>query len=92
LDFFDIKADVESLLDPVTATYQRATHPAFHPGRCAVVLVDGREVGHVGELHPRWVQAWGWPSAPVLFEIELDAVLARPFPQGQALSRVHPVE
>jgi phenylalanyl-tRNA synthetase beta chain len=56
---------------------QAAEHPAMHPGRCARILVDGREVGVVGELHPRWRQQWELPHTPMLFELDLDAVAAR---------------
>ena len=52
----------------------------MHPGRCARVLLDGAAIGHVGELHPQWRQSWGLPLAPVVFELELDAVLRRPVP------------
>ena len=54
----------------------RLTHPAMHPGRCAGVWLDGREVGVVGELHPRWRQSWELAHAPLLFELDLDAVVA----------------
>jgi phenylalanyl-tRNA synthetase beta chain len=33
--------------------------------------VDGRAIGHVGELHPQWRQAYELPQAPVLFELDL---------------------
>lgn len=91
-DFFDAKGDVEALLAPRRAEFRAAEHPAMHPGRCAAVWLDGRCIGHVGELHPRWRQAHDLPSAPVLFELELNAVLARPVPVFQAVSRHQPVE
>jgi len=91
-DFFDAKGDVEALLAPRRAEFRAAEHPALHPGRCAAVWLDGRCIGHLGELHPRWRQAYDLPSAPVLFELELDAVLARPVPVFQAVSRHQPVE
>ena len=47
-----------------------AEHPALHPGRCARIELDGRAIGFVGELHPRWRQAYELPSAPMLFELD----------------------
>jgi phenylalanyl-tRNA synthetase beta chain len=91
-DFYDAKGDVEALLAPHRAEFRAAEHPALHPGRCAAVWLDGRCIGHVGELHPRWRQAYDLPSAPVLFELELDAVLARTVPAFQTVSRHQPVE
>ena len=55
------------------------------------MLLDGQPIGFVGELHPRWRQAEGWQQAPVLFELDLPAVLARPVAQAQAVGRHQPV-
>jgi phenylalanyl-tRNA synthetase beta chain len=87
VDFFDVKGDVEQLLAPRAATFVAAEHPAMHPGRCAAVLVDGQAIGHVGEFHPRWRQAYELPTAPVVFELDLAAVQARDVPQAQPLPR-----
>ncbi len=87
VDFFDAKGDVEALLAPRVATFVPDVHPALHPGRCARVEVDGRVLGHVGELHPKWRQAYELPHAPVVFELDLDGVLDRPLPQFKALPR-----
>ncbi len=91
-DFFDVKADVEALLAPAVATFAPAEHPAMHPGRCAQVSVKGRVVGHVGELHPRWRQGWELNQAPVMFELSLDAVLARAVPKSSGVAKFPNVE
>ena len=92
LDFFDVKADVEALLAPAQASFQPAEHPALHPGRCASVWLHGRQIGVIGELHPRWRQSWDLAQAPVVFELELDAVLARQVPRATAVARFPSVE
>jgi phenylalanyl-tRNA synthetase beta chain len=92
VDFFDMKADVEKLLSPRTAQFVLAEHPALHPGRSAQVLLDGVVIGHVGELHPRWRQAWELTSAPVVFELSLEAVTARNVPVAQAVAKHQSVE
>ncbi len=92
VDFYDVKADVEKLLAPRQAEFVAAEHPALHPGRSAQVLLDGVVVGHVGELHPRWRQAWDLTSAPVVFELSLDAVTARNVPVAQAVAKHQSVE
>jgi phenylalanyl-tRNA synthetase beta chain len=91
-DFYDAKGDVEALLAPRVATFEPAQHPALHPGRCARVLLDGKDIGVVGELHPRWRQQWELPSAPVLFELDLDAVQARDVPAARPVSKHQAVE
>ena len=91
-DFYDAKGDVEALLAPVQAQFEAAEHPAMHPGRCARVRVGGQVIGHVGELHPRWCQSWELPRPPVLFELELDAVLERAVPRLVPVPRHQTVE
>jgi len=92
VDFFDIKGDVEALLAPLQAVFVSASHPAMHPGRCASVSVGGKAIGFVGELHPQWRQGYDLALAPLLFELELDAVLQRPVPQFKPVSKLQPVE
>jgi phenylalanyl-tRNA synthetase beta chain len=87
VDFFDLKGDLQALLAPRRVHCVAAQHPALHPGRCARVEVDGVAIGFVGELHPRWCRGYELPHAPVLFELELDALLEQPLPQPQALPR-----
>ena len=92
VDFFDVKGDVEALLAPLRADFEPLVHPALHPGRSASVSVDGQLIGFVGELHPKWRQAYELAQAPVVFELALDAVLARPMLRFQAVSKFQPVE
>ena len=92
VDFYDIKGDVEALLAPLRPTFEAAEHPAMHPGRCARVLLDGKAIGFVGELHPQWRQGWELPQAPVMFELELDAVQQRQVPQFRAVAKHQSVE
>jgi phenylalanyl-tRNA synthetase beta chain len=74
------------------ATFQPADHPAMHPGRCASVSVAGRTVGFVGELHPKWRQSHDLALAPLLFELELNAVLQRQVPAFEVVGKLQPVE
>jgi phenylalanyl-tRNA synthetase beta chain len=64
----------------------------MHPGRCASIRVDGREVGILGELHPRWRQQWELPHTPLLFEIDLDVVAARQVPAFEPVPKFQPAE
>lgn len=87
VDFFDLKADLEALLAPRAAEFRPLEHPALHPGRAAGVSVDGRQIGVIGELHPKWVEAYDLGTAPVVFELDLPAALASGVPAYRELSR-----
>ena len=90
VDFYDVKGDIERLLAPTRAVFVPASHPALHPGRSARVEIDGVAVGFVGELHPRWRQASELPSAPVLFELDLEALSPHVVPAFEPLPRQQP--
>lgn len=75
VDFFDVKGDVETLLAPRRARFVPAEHPALHPGRSARIEIEGQAIGWVGELHPRWRQAYELAQAPVVFEVDAAAMI-----------------
>ncbi|MBQ9183535.1 MAG: phenylalanine--tRNA ligase subunit beta [Neisseriaceae bacterium] len=75
VDFYDVKGDVENLLSG-DIEFQVSTHPALHPGRSAVVLQNGTPIGTVGELHPKWVQKYDLTHAPVVAELDFEAVMS----------------
>lgn len=87
VDFFDVKGALEALAAPLAVTTASAPHAALHPGRAAMVMINGRAAGFIGELHPRIVRARGWPSAPVVFELDLAALTRTPLPAASAGSR-----
>jgi phenylalanyl-tRNA synthetase beta chain len=92
-DFYDIKGDVEALMEALKITRYRFTptqHPTFHPGRCALIELPRRvgddqevfsPVGVLGEVHPLVQQRYDLPYRTYLCEIDLerlyDAVPAR---------------
>jgi len=89
VDFFDVKMDVESLFGARgrRLRFEAAAHPALHPGRGARVMLDGKHVGWIGELHPRWAQQADLAHAPVVFELDVDALSEGELPQVRELSR-----
>jgi len=92
VDFFDVKGDVEALFVGQTLRFEKAAHPALHPGRSANVFLNGERIGVVGELHPEWVQKYELGAAPVVFELELSALLNVPMPAYVPVSRFPVVE
>ena len=87
VDFYDIKSEIELLLAPAIARFEKSIHPALHPGRSARIAVDGKTIGFVGELHPQWLQKYELPLAPVLFELDLDVLKQARLPKYVEVSR-----
>jgi len=96
VDFFDVKGDLERVLDPLHFVTESAQHPALHPGRSAKVLISvGKntiEVGWIGELHPGLQQAYELPQAPVLFELDLEPIRELGLPVPEELSKFPAVQ
>ncbi len=96
VDFFDVKGDLERALDPLHFTTEAAVHPALHPGRSAQIQLltpKGKlNIGWVGELHPGLQQAYELPQAPVLFELDLEAIRNLGIPQPEELSKFPAVQ
>lgn len=87
VDYFDVKSDLEALFEADSLRFVRTEHPALHPGRSAAVLFKGRQIGVIGELHPRWQQKYELPLAPVLFEVEAAAMQSQELPVYQEISK-----
>jgi len=91
VDFYDLKGDLEALLAPAALRWEKSAHPALHPGRAARVLHDGREIGCLGELHPQWLQKYELPQAPIVFELDFDALKTARVPVFAEVSKFQPV-
>jgi phenylalanyl-tRNA synthetase beta chain len=91
VDFFDVKADLEALVAPLAARYESAAHPAFHPGRSARVLLEGKPAGWLGELHPKWQRKYELPQPAVLFELDTGVLETDLPPRFTPPSRYPPV-
>ncbi len=91
VDFFDIKADVEAVLDlscvPGEVRFEAAEHPALQPGQTAHVLRDGSVIGVVGKLHPKLQKHYDFKRAVFLFELDAEKTLATKAPSAQPISK-----
>ena len=63
------------------------TSPGFHPARTASVIIEGRGIGHVGELSPLAARAFELPGRVAIAEIDLTSLLGPVPPRmGRSLS------
>jgi phenylalanyl-tRNA synthetase beta chain len=87
MGFYELKGVVEALLsglglegkfEPCSASVDSIElAAAFHPGRCAQVIVEDDLIGVMGELHPLVREAFELPEQPICaLEFDLDKMLA----------------
>jgi phenylalanyl-tRNA synthetase beta chain len=91
VDFYDVKGDVEALLElsgPLSRfEFRAAAHPALHPGQSAQIWRGEQLVGWIGALHPQLEKDLDLDGRTFVFELLLDAITAAQTPAFSALSR-----
>lgn len=98
-DFFELKGSVEALFEKIgISNYQfvpNKNHTTFHPGRCASIIMDEKEIGVIGEIHPKVQENYDLGARTYLAEIhfeELNTVADlvkkyQPLPKFPAMTR-----
>lgn len=90
-DFYDLKGDVESLLEFVAGradvTFAKGEHHAMHPGQCADILIDGKSIGQLGKLNPRLQREMDIADAVYVFEVTLSPLMNTSIPAFESISR-----
>jgi len=77
--FYDLKGLIEALIGGLhipAVSFKAAQHGAFHPGRCAALLIGGKQIGVLGELHPIVRDRYDLQQNVFAAEIDLEALLA----------------
>lgn len=91
VDFYDLKGDLEALLQLGNSIrdirFESASHPALHPGRSARIIIRENSVGWIGELHPALLQAYDLRTPPLLFEVDADLSFMSELPVYHGISR-----
>jgi phenylalanyl-tRNA synthetase beta chain len=90
VDFYDVKADVDHLTFG-RAEYIATEHPALHPGQSAKVMLDGKAIGWIGKLHPKWQQHYQLSKGAILFELNFAALQQSKVPTYSEVSKFPPI-
>ena len=73
--FFTLKGELETVfagLRMKKASYTAVKdNPSYHPGRCALVSIDGVAVGYMGQVHPLVAKNYGMDTEVYCAEIDL---------------------
>jgi phenylalanyl-tRNA synthetase beta chain len=97
LNFFDLKGAAEAILDIFETKSLRFDAPAashYHPGRSAKVVLNGKLVGELGQLHPEVAAARKLKQEIWIAQLDLDLLFDVPLrePRYERLSRFQAVE
>ncbi len=91
VDFYDIKGDLEAILSLTGRVadfkFVPCDVPALHPGQSAYIVLEGRQVGWIGLIHPEVQKKYGIKFKTFVFEIEQSAISHTPIPEYKGLSR-----
>jgi phenylalanyl-tRNA synthetase beta chain len=91
VDFFDIKGDVEALLnltcDMGSVTFVAEENEGLHPGQSASILRNGKKIGYLGCIHPEIQSKLGVNNQVFAFEIELAGLEKRVLPDAVEVSK-----
>jgi len=91
IDFFDIKSDVEAVLELAgnegDFRYVVASHPALQPGQTADILRGDTVIGYVGKLHPGVAKALELKRDAFVFELDVATALASAVPIAKPVSK-----
>ena len=76
VSYQEISSLLDALLSNMGVKYKlKATdHPSFVNGRVAGVLVDGKPIGIIGEVHPSVLENWNVEMPVAGFELDLDLI------------------
>ncbi len=74
-NFNEIKAVFEGFARNMNLSYeiQKSEHRSFIEGRCARIMLNKRNIGFMGEIHPEVLTSFGIEEPVIGFEIDLDA-------------------
>jgi len=83
--FFTLKGEIEAVFSGLRlkkASYTAVKdHPSYHPGRCALVSIDGVEVGYMGQIHPLVAKNYGIDAEVYCAEISLTKLFDLQLPE-----------
>ena len=91
VDFFDIKSDVEVLLNmsgvPEAFSFEATEHVALQPGQAASIHRNGEQVGIVGTVHPTIAKQFDLDKGALVFELDADKTFVARVPVAETISK-----
>lgn len=88
-NFNSMASEVSALLYYLNHKYEvkEADDPRFIPGRQAAVIVDGKQVGIFGEIHPQVLENWQIAVPCAAGELDLESLMPKEKPHTKACEK-----
>ena len=84
-NFFTLKGEIDALLEQLNvhpAAYIADTkNPSYHPGRCADIIIDGKKLGVIGQIHPLVAEGYGIDGEVYVAELDFTGLQAALAPE-----------
>ena len=79
--FTDAKEILDSVMRHLGFEYEleEVEHPSFIPGRVGKIIVNGKAIGVIGEIHPEVLEKWGIEMPVAGFELFLRPLYTEPY-------------
>jgi phenylalanyl-tRNA synthetase beta chain len=76
-NFSEIHSSLDLLLYYLGASYslEPVNHPSFLDGRAGQIMLNGRPIGVIGELHPEVLEQWQVTMPTVAFELAIGSLI-----------------
>ncbi len=89
IDYFDCKGDLEVLLDNCKSHYSFANSSIefLHPGRQAMVVLNGENIGWIGQIHPEICRRIGIKKEVYAFELYMKSIKKTTLPIFEDVSK-----
>ncbi|WP_340620326.1 phenylalanine--tRNA ligase subunit beta [Xenorhabdus siamensis] len=91
VDFFDLKGDLESVLELTgklsEISFKAEEHPALHPGQSAGIYLGNNYIGYIGVVHPELERKLDLNGRTVVFELLWANLADRIIPEMKEVSR-----
>ena len=83
-NFFSLKGQLEAIFAALRvrkASYcADSSNATYHPGRCAKVSIDGKDIGYIGQIHPVVAKNYGMECEVYCAEINFTQLFALQLP------------
>lgn len=90
-DFYDLKGYIENVLSLTAVGNQvqfiAKTYDAFHPGQSAAIMLNGEEIGFIGQIHPSIAQKIGLNGKAFAAEILVEKITQRNVTVAKEISK-----